>query len=83
MTKKIKRPQYETNEYFMTTAWGETTDDAAKIALGDMIDWLITNKGLTQEEAYALCSCAVDMRISQLVDITPGVRAVLPKAIFI
>ncbi|MHA2322726.1 MAG: acetamidase/formamidase family protein [Candidatus Thorarchaeota archaeon] len=81
-TKKIHRPQYETDEYFMTTAWGETTDDALKIALRDMIEWLVAEKGLTREEAYALCSCAVDMRISQLVDITPGVRAVLPKSIF-
>jgi len=48
-----------------------------------MIDWLEAEKGLTRQEAYALCSCAVDMRISQLVDITPGVRVVLPKAIFI
>ncbi len=81
--KKIKRPQYETEEYFMTTAWGETTDEACKIALRDMIDWIVEEKGLTKEEAYAICSCIVDMRISQLVDITPGVRAVLPKAIFI
>ncbi len=82
-TKKIERPQYETEEYFMTTAWGETTDDAVKIALRDMIEWLVFEKGLTREEAYALCSCSVDMRISQVVDITPGVRAVLPKSIFI
>jgi len=32
--------------------------------------------------SYALCSCDVDMRVAQLVDITPGVRVVLPKAIF-
>jgi len=80
--KKIKRPQYETKDYFMTTAWGETADEAAKIALKDMIDWLLAEKGLTREEAYALCSCAVDFRISQFVDVTPGVRAVLPKNIF-
>ena len=80
--KKVKRPQFETSDYYMTTAYAETTDEAAKIALRDMIDWLVTEKGLTRQEAYALCSCAVDMRISQLVDITPGVRAVLTKAIF-
>lgn len=80
--KKIKRPQYETKEYFMTTAWAETADAAAKIALRDMIDWLVAEKGLTREEAYALCSCTVDFRISQFVDVTPGVRAVLPKNIF-
>ncbi|MCK5159316.1 MAG: acetamidase/formamidase family protein, partial [Candidatus Heimdallarchaeota archaeon] len=81
--KKIKRPQYETKDYFMTTAWAETTDEAAKIALRDMIDWLVEEKGLTREESYALCSCAVDFRVSQFVDITPGVRAVLPKNVFI
>ena len=81
--KKIKRPHYENADYYITTAWGETTDEACKIALRDMIEWIVEEKGLTREEAYALCSCAVDMRISQLVDITPGVRAVLPKSIFI
>jgi acetamidase/formamidase len=80
--KKIERPHYETDEHYMTTAWGETTDDACKIALRDMIKWIEEEKGLTREEAYALCSCVVDMRISQLVDITPGVRAVIPKSIF-
>ena len=80
--KKIFRPQYETEDYFMTTAWGEIVEDAAKIALRDMIDWIVEEKGLTREEAYAICSCVVDIRISQLVDITPGVRAVLPKSIF-
>jgi acetamidase/formamidase len=80
--KKIQRPQYETEDYFMTTAWGETVEDAAKIALKDMIDWLVDEKKLHREEAYALCSCAVDLRISQLVDVTPGVRAVIDKSIF-
>jgi len=81
--KKITRPQYENEKFFMTTAWAETTDEAAKIALRDMIDWLVAEKGLSREEAYALCSCTVDFRVSQFVDITPGVRAMLPKRIFI
>ncbi|MHA2074947.1 MAG: acetamidase/formamidase family protein [Candidatus Hodarchaeales archaeon] len=81
--KKIKRPQYETDKFYMTTAWGENTDAAAKLALRDMINWLVEEKNLTREEAYALCSCTVDLRVSQFVDITPGVRAVLPKGIFI
>ncbi|MFW9923929.1 MAG: acetamidase/formamidase family protein [Candidatus Thorarchaeota archaeon] len=80
--KKIQRPHYETSDYYMTTAWGETVDEAAKIALRDMIDWLIIEKNLTREEAYALCSCGVDVQINQFVDVTPGVRVVLPKTIF-
>ncbi len=82
-SKKIKRPQYENKEHLMTTAWGNTIDDACKIALRDMIEWIVEEKGLTREEAYALCSCVVDLRISQVVDITPGVRAVLPKSVFV
>lgn len=80
--KKIQRPQYETKEHYMTTAWGENVDEAAKIALRDMIEWLVTEKNLTREEAYALCSCTCDVQISQFVDITPGVRVVVPKSIF-
>ena len=66
----------------MTTAYAETTEEAAKRALCDMIDWLVAEKELTRQEAYALCSCAVDFRINQIVNVTHGVRAVLPKAIF-
>lgn len=80
--KKIKLPQIETSDFYMTTAYAETTEEAAKIALCDMIDWLVAEKELTRQEAYALCSCAVDLRINQIVNVTHGVRAVLPKAIF-
>jgi amidase len=80
--KKITRPHYETEEAYMTTAWADTLDEAAKLALEDMITWLVEEKHMDRYDAYALCSCAVDLRISQVVDITPGVRAVLPKNIF-
>ncbi|MCK5239467.1 MAG: acetamidase/formamidase family protein [Candidatus Thorarchaeota archaeon] len=60
-----------------------TVSDIMKYDLFQSQIWLITEKGLTHQEAYVLCSCTVDMKISQLVDITPGVGAVLPKSIFI
>ena len=81
-TKKIPRPAYENPETYMTTAWADTLDEAAKLALEDMITWLVEEKHMDRYEAYALCSCAVDLRISQVVDITPRVRAVIPKSIF-
>ncbi len=59
-----------------------TVSDMMKYDLFQSQIWLITEKGLIRQEAYALFSCAVDMRISQLVDITPGVRDVLTKSIF-
>jgi formamidase len=56
---------------------------AARDALLQMIDWLVRNKGLTRQQAYALSSVAVDLRISNLVD-TPNVAvsAILDLGVF-
>jgi len=56
---------------------------AARDALLQMIDWLVNNKGLTRQQAYALSSVAVDLRISNLVD-TPNfaVSAILDLGVF-
>jgi formamidase len=55
---------------------------AARNALLNMIDYLGT-RGLDPQQAYALCSCAVDLRISQTVDVPNFlVTALLPLDIF-
>lgn len=56
---------------------------AARNALLTMIDYLGT-RGLSPPQAYALCSVAVDLRISQTVDV-PNllVTALLPLDIFV
>ena len=55
---------------------------AARNALLNMIDHL-TERGWTRQQAYAICSVAVDLKISQLVD-APNmlVSAFLPEDIF-
>jgi formamidase len=56
---------------------------AARNALLAMIDWLGAERGLTREQAYVLCSVAVDLRISEIVDIpNPVVSALCPLDIF-
>ena len=56
---------------------------AARNALLNMIDYLGT-RGFDPQEAYALCSCAVDLRISQTVDVPNFlVTALLPLDIFV
>ena len=47
-----------------------------------MIDFLVNEKGLTREDAYNLCSQAVDVRVTQLVDGAKGVHAMITKSIF-
>jgi formamidase len=77
--------------FFATTGIGVHRDGtnesedlglSAKNALLNMIDHLGT-RGFDRQQAYALCSVAVDLRISQVVDVpNPLVSALLPLDIF-
>jgi acetamidase/formamidase len=67
--KSIKEPQYETKDYYATTGYGTSIDIAAKKATLYMIDYLITEHKLSENEAYALCSLAGDLKIAETVDL--------------
>lgn len=56
---------------------------AAKNALLNMIDYLVDTRGLSRAQAYCLTSVAVDLKVSQVVDV-PNliVSAMLPLDIF-
>ena len=56
---------------------------AARNATLNMIDYLVKTKGLTREQAYVLASVAVDLNISQVVDVpNMGVTAILNRDVF-
>ena len=57
-------------------------DEAARIATGELLDFLVDTKGLSREDAYLLASAAMDLIVTQVVDITKGIHAMNPKAIF-
>jgi formamidase len=61
----------------------EDLNHAARSALSNMIDYLTADHGYGRREAYAICSVAVDLKVSELVD-APNfvVTAVLPLGIF-
>jgi acetamidase/formamidase len=69
--------------HYATTAHGPDLHAAARQAVRYMIDHLVAERGLSREEAYALSSVAVDLRISEIVD-APNwiVSAFLPECIF-
>ncbi|MFC2053811.1 acetamidase/formamidase family protein [Chloroflexota bacterium] len=77
LTKKDKKG------YHVTTAHGPDLMENTKNATRYMIDWLVNNKILTRSQAYVLCSQAVDLKISEVVD-APNwiVSAYLPLSIF-
>jgi hypothetical protein len=61
----------------------EDLNEATKMAVREMIDFLVTEKHLTRDDAYQLASVAADVDITQLVDGNKGVHAMIPKAIFV
>jgi acetamidase/formamidase len=79
---KIERPMAETPNHWITMGFHEDLDEAVKIALRDAIQFISKTKGLTLDDSYALCSLAVDLRVTQIVDGNKGIHAMIPKAIF-
>jgi acetamidase/formamidase len=74
-------PRAETASHWITLGFDPDLDDAAKIALREMIALIVAETGLGAEEAYMLCSLACDLRVTQLVDGNKGIHAVLAKAL--
>jgi acetamidase/formamidase len=79
----LKWPRAETPTHYITMGIDEDLTQAARICGLETIDFLVSEKHLSREDAYALTSVAVDMDITQLVDGTKGVHAMIPKSIFL
>lgn len=67
--RSIEEPQYETDEYYAVTGFGETIDEAALKATRYMIDYLVETRDLSRPDAYALASLAADLKIAEVVDV--------------
>jgi len=81
--RAISEPQYETDEYYATTGFAMTIDEAARTATRYMLDYLVAEHGLTRVEAYMLCSLAGDLKIAETVDEPHMLVAMhIPKDIF-
>jgi acetamidase/formamidase len=78
----LKGPRGETPTHWIAMGLDPDLDQATVNAVRDAIDFLVTEKHLSREDAYALCSVAVDFNITQAVDGTKGVHAMIPKSIF-
>jgi acetamidase/formamidase len=78
----LKWPRAETPSHFITMGIHEDLNEATKMAVREMIDFLVKEKHLTRDDAYMLSSVAADFEITQLVDGNKGVHAMISKSIF-
>ncbi len=72
-------PMAETPSHVMTMAFDPDLDTCVTIALRLMLDLIVERAGLKRAEAYALCSLAADLRITQVVNGAKGVHVMLGK----
>ncbi len=81
--KKPPKPRVRatTPEHIITLGFDPDLDDAAAAALDDMVDLLVACAGMKAWDAYALCSLACDLRVTQLVDGNKGVHAMMKRSL--
>ena len=74
-------PRGETPTHWITMGTDPSLDRCLEMALRDMITLLGEKAGLSREDAYTLCSLAVDFRITQSVNGHKGVHGMLRKSL--
>jgi acetamidase/formamidase len=78
----LKWPRAETPTHYITMGLDPDLTQAARICTIETIDFLVDQMKLSRDDAYALTSIGVDLEITQLVDGTKGVHAMIPKSLF-
>jgi acetamidase/formamidase len=76
---QLEWPMAETPTHVITMAFHPDLDEAAVIALRNMIALIGKRAGLSREDAYTLCSLAADLRVTQIVNQHKGIHIMLDK----
>ena len=72
-------PMAETPTHMITMGFDPDLDDCVVIALRSMLDLIERRTNLDRSEAYMLASLTADLRITQVVNDSKGVHAMLDK----
>jgi len=80
--RSLQWPRAETPTHYMSMGLDPDLDEAARMATREMIKFLVDVKGMERGDAYILCSVALNLRVTQLVDGTKGVHGMLAKSLF-
>ena len=79
----LKGPRAETPTDYIIYGLDPDLDVAMKNAMLATLDFLKEKGGYDPMQAYTLCSAAVDFRVTQVVDKTLGIHAMIAKKLFV
>jgi len=77
----LRYPRGETATHYISMGMHEDLDVAMKTALREMIAFICSRSGLSRDQAYQLCSLAVDFHVTQTVNGEKGVHGMLSKTL--
>jgi acetamidase/formamidase len=81
---KLIWPRAETPTHWIVMGLDPNLEEAMRVAVRETIAFLTQRfPKLSREEAYMIASVAVDYHVTQVVDGTKGIHAMIPKAIFV
>jgi acetamidase/formamidase len=74
-------PRAETPTHYISMGLHPDLDEAMKLAVSEMVNFLEREKKMDRADAYVLCSAACDFHVTQTVDMTKGIHGMLLKSI--
>ena len=80
--RRLRWPRAETPTNYIAMGLNEDLDEATRLAVRELVDFLVAEKKMSPDDAYMLCSLAADLHVTQAVDATKGVHATLAKSLF-
>jgi acetamidase/formamidase len=81
--RSISTPRAETDTHYILMGIDIDLNRAARLAVREVVTFLVEEKGLTTGKAYSLASIAVDFRVAEAVDLTQVVTGHIPKSVFL
>ena len=80
--KQLSQPLGENAKFWITPGLDVDLDEAMRKSTREAIQFLVNEFGISEEIAYAYLSAATDFEVSQVVDRTKGIHAMIRKADF-
>ncbi len=77
----ILLPRIDAADHVSVLAFDRDLDEAARVAVAEATDLIAARRAIDAETAYRLCSLAVDLAVTQIVNGVKGVHARIPRTL--
>lgn len=81
--RPLSTPWAETDTHYILMGIDIDLNRATRLAVTEVVSFLVEEKGLAPSKAYSLASIGVDFRVAEAVDLTQVVTGHIPKSLFL